>query len=195
MGARPLLLGSLALAVTGGFARDATPPAAETPGPDAPVATSAAAPGPVPRAAIERGGQVAYVSDGDTIGVRLGTTVRRIRLLGIDAPETKDPNRPVACFGPQASARAAMLLPRGTAVTVVTDPTQDRIDRYGRLLAYVFRNGETRPVNERLLADGAARVYVYRNRPFRRLPAFRLAEREAMSAGRGLWGACPRQDS
>ncbi len=152
-------------------------------------------PGRSPRAAIERGGQVAYVSDGDTIGVRLGTTVRRIRLLGIDAPETKDPNRPVACFGPQASARAAMLLPRGTAVTVVTDPTQDRIDRYGRLLAYVFRNGETRPVNERLLADGAARVYVYRNRPFRRLPAFRLAEREAMSAGRGLWGACPRQDS
>jgi micrococcal nuclease len=148
----------------------------------------------VGRGSIERG-RVAYVSDGDTIGVQLGTTVRRVRLLGIDAPETKDPHRTVACFGPQASARAAMLLPRRTPVTVVTDPTQDRHDRYGRLLAYVFLRGETRPVNERLLADGAARVYVYRNRAFRRLAAFRLAEREAMSAGRGLWGACPREDS
>jgi micrococcal nuclease len=191
MGARTLLLGSLALAVTGGCARDATPPAAETPGPDPPVARPPTAPTTTPRGSIERG-QVAYVSDGDTIGVRFGTTVRRVRLLGIDAPETKDPNRPVACFGPQASARAATLLPLGTAVTVVIDPTQDRVDRYGRLLAYVFRRAETRPVNERLLADGTARVYVYRNRPFRRLAAFRLAEREAMSAGRGLWGACQR---
>ncbi len=191
MGARTLLLGSLALAVTGGCARDTTPPAAETAGPDGSGATSPAATAPVPRGSIERG-QVAFVSDGDTIGLRLGTTVRRVRLLGIDAPETKDPNRPVACFGPEAAARATRLLPRRTTVTVVTDPTQDRVDRYGRLLAYVFRHGETRPVNERLLADGAARVYVYRSRPFRRLAAFRLAEREAMSAGRGLWGACPR---
>ena len=121
------------------------------------------------------------------------TTVRRVRLLGIDAPETKDPNRPVACFGPQASARARCCCRAATAVTVVTDPTQDRIDSYGRLLAYVFRRGRDPAGQRALLADGAARVYVYRNRPFRRLAAFRRAEREAMSAGRGLWGACPRQ--
>jgi micrococcal nuclease len=191
MGARTLILGSLALAVTGGCAQDATPPAPEPSGPDASGSASPATPVPVGRGSIERG-QVAYVSDGDTIGVRLGTTVRRVRLLGIDAPETKDPSRPVACFGPQASGRAAALLPRRTTVTVVTDPTQGRVDRYGRLLAYVFVRAETRPVNERLLADGAARVYVYRNRPFRRLAAFRLAEQQAKAIGRGLWGACPR---
>lgn len=156
-----------------------------------PVETSSPEGAPIQRGSIERG-RVAYISDGDTIGVRLETTVRRVRLLGIDAPETRDPNRPPACFGPEASARAALLLSRGMAVTLVTDPMQDRVDRYGRLLAYVFRRGETRPVNERLLADGAARVYIFRGRPFRRLAAFRRAEREAKSAGRGLWGACSR---
>jgi micrococcal nuclease len=131
------------------------------------------------------------VTDGDTIAVRVGGALWRVRLLGIDAPETKDPDAPVACWGAQATARAAALLPRRSEVTLVTDPTQDRVDRYGRLLAYVARPGESRSVNERLLADGAARVYVYRNRPFRRLAAFRAAEREAKAAGRGLWGACP----
>jgi len=85
-----------------------------------------------------------------------------------------------------------VLLPRGSTVTVVTDPTQDRVDRYGRLLGYVFRQRERVPVNQTLLERGAARVYVYRrNRPFRRLPAFRGAEARARAANLGLWNMCP----
>jgi len=196
---RPLLVASLALTLAAGCDEDRTGDVAQT---DrvAPVPTSAEppprrvptipTPEPRPKGAVERG-QVVYVSDGDTVGVRIDGEVRRIRLLGIDAPETKDPDEPVGCYGPQASARVRSLLPLGMTVTVVSDPTQDRVDRFGRPLAYVFRPRERRPVNERLLADGAARVYVYRrNRPFRRLGAFRKAEASARAARRGLWARC-----
>jgi micrococcal nuclease len=84
------------------------------------------------------------------------------------------------------------LLPRGTAATVVTDPTQDRIDKYHRLLAYVVTAGNPVSVNEQLVSEGAARVYVYRrSHPPRRLGKLRAAERQAKAAGRGLWSACP----
>ena len=53
------------------------------------------------------------VIDGDTIVVRLHGTDEKVRLLGIDTPETKDPRKPVQCFGEEASAHTAELLPRG----------------------------------------------------------------------------------
>jgi micrococcal nuclease len=160
---------------------------------DAPPVHPGQGPPPEPTRGEVLRGRIAYVSDGDTIGVRFASGgVVRVRLLGIDAPETKDPDRPVACYGPQASARASLLMPRGRSVTIVTDPTQDRIDTFGRLLAYVFATGDPVPFNEQLVSDGAARTYVYRrNRPPRRIGAFRDAERLAQAAKRGLWGACP----
>ena len=180
---RTLLTVMLALAATGcGTSLESVTPSGPATAPPAQ---------PRPRGEVLRG-PVVYVSDGDTIGVRLNGEVQRVRLLGIDAPETKDPDRPVQCYGPQASARAHVLMPRGASVTIVTDPTQDRIDKYGRLLAYVFRTGRPKPVNEQLITDGAARVYVYRrSRPPRRTADFRRAEAGARTANRGLWGACP----
>jgi micrococcal nuclease len=182
MAGRTVLAMSLALAATGcgTSSESVTPSEPATVGPT-----------PSPRGEVLRG-RVVYVSDGDTIGVRVGGVVQRIRLLGIDAPETKDPRKPVQCYGPQSSARAHVLMPRDTVMTIVTDPTQDRIDKYGRLLAYVFRTGESTPTNEQLVADGAARVYVYRrDRPPLRTADFRRAEATARAAKRGLWGACP----
>lgn len=137
-------------------------------------------------------GSVVYVSDGDTIGVQLAGVVTRIRLIGINAPESKDPNLTPQCYGPQAAALVRALLPRRTRVRVVTDPTQDRIDRYRRLLAYIQpeRGGVT--FNEAIVRAGAARVYVYRRKhPPRLLTRLRAAERDARAAGRGLWTACP----
>lgn len=132
-----------------------------------------------------------YVSDGDTVGVNLSGVVTRVRLIGIDAPESKDPNEPQGCYGPQAALIATRLLPRGRQVLVVTDPTQDRTDRFKRLLAYVIVPGDPVTLNEQLVLRGAARVYVYRrNRPPRRIAAFRRAEQQARDARRGLWGRC-----
>jgi len=73
---------------------------------------------------------------------------------------------------------------------VRTDPTQDREDRYGRLLAYVSVDGQAESVNERLLREGFARLDLRASRPFREAAAFRAAERDARAAGRGLWRAC-----
>src|SRR3954466_9762712 len=133
---------------------------------------------------------VTRVVDGDTIHVRnSGGRDVAVRLLGIDTPETHRPNTPVECGGPQASASMARIAPRGTRVTLATDPTQDRVDRYGRLLAYVFlRDG--RLVEDEQLRGGWATVYVFHGNPVERIGELRRREHEAESARRGVWSAC-----
>ena len=82
---------------------------------------------------------VLKIVDGDTIDIRDDNRGRlRVRLLGIDTPETKKPGYTVGCWGPEASnfAAATML---GQRVALVPDPTQDVTDRYGRTLAYLVR--------------------------------------------------------
>ena len=134
--------------------------------------------------------RVERVVDGDTLVARAGGERFRVRLLGIDTPESVAPDRPVECFGPEAARRAEQLLPPGTRVRLETDPTQDRVDDFGRLLAYVVPRAGGAPVNQRLVREGLAEVVVYRGREFRRLPAFAAAERAARGEGRGLWGRC-----
>jgi len=109
----------------------ATSPASDA----APLAPSAApdAPAPAIPAGLPRG-TVVHVVDGDTLDVDLAGTVERVRLIGIDTPETVKPNTPVECFGRDASAYAKYLLD-GQAVYIEDDPSQDSRDRYGRLLA------------------------------------------------------------
>src|SRR5947209_3542513 len=77
---------------------------------------------------------------------------QRVRLLGIDTPESVRPNTPVQCFALEASARTKALLPKGTAVSVMGDV--ERRDRYGRLLAYVFRHGDGLFINLELAREG-----------------------------------------
>jgi endonuclease YncB( thermonuclease family) len=133
--------------------------------------------------------RVDEVVDGDTLHVlTAGGERRTVRLIGIDTPETKKPDSPVECGGEAASSHMRRLAPPGRRVTLTADPTQDAVDRYGRLLAYVSTGGRT-TLQERQLAAGHAKVYVF-ERPFRRLRRFRAAERRARAAGRGAWSAC-----
>ncbi|MFN5604060.1 MAG: thermonuclease family protein, partial [Actinomycetes bacterium] len=80
---------------------------------------------------------VERVVDGDTIDVTIDGRGDTVRLIGIDTPETKKPDTPVECYGPEASARLAELLPPGTPVRLERDI--DSRDKFGRLLAYVHR--------------------------------------------------------
>jgi micrococcal nuclease len=138
----------------------------------------------------EKRGRVAAVVDGDTIKVATSSGgVIRVRLLGIDTPETHRPDTPVECGGPEATAAMTRVAGRGTSVRLETDPTQDRFDRYGRLLAYV-RLDDGRLVQDELLRSGWADVYVYRGRPAERIAAFRRDLASARVAGRGVWGRC-----
>lgn len=136
-------------------------------------------------------GTVSDVVDGDTVKVVARGFETTVRLVGIDTPETRRPGTPIQCFGPEATARTERLLPVGRAVRVVSDPTQDVRDRYGRFLGYVLtggRGGPTGSVNFALVASGHAKVYVYRGIRFRHAAPFFRAQHRARAAGRGLWG-------
>ncbi len=131
---------------------------------------------------------VERVVDGDTIVVGDG---ERVRLIGIDTPETKDPREPVGCFGREASRRTGELLPAGTPVRLEYDV--ERTDRYGRTLAYVYRASDGLFVNAALVRDGYAYAYTYPPDVAHSDELVAL-QREAREANRGLWGACPVGD-
>jgi micrococcal nuclease len=127
------------------------------------------------------------VVDGDTINVTVASGTERLRLLGIDTPETNHPTKPVECFGPEASERLRQLAPPGSELRLERD-TELR-DRYGRLLVYAFTT-DGRFVNETLVREGFARTLpINPNRAYRNVLA--SAESAAQSASSGLWGACP----
>ncbi len=95
------------------------------------------------------------------------------------------------CGGAEALADLAVRARRGTVVELETDPQQDRRDRFGRLLAYVRVPGTSGTLQEQLLADGWARVYVYdRARPFSRVEEFRAAADAARRDRAGVWDEC-----
>ena len=124
---------------------------------------------------------VARVIDGDTIALADGT---RVRLVQIDTPEKGD-----ECYGREASELTRRLLPPGTHVRIEKDPALDQEDRFGRKLAYVWKDDED--VNLTLVEEGAAGVWFFdgdRGRYASEL--LRTAER-ARADDKGLWGACP----
>ena len=130
---------------------------------------------------------VKNVVDGDTIDVRLGSRTETIRLLGIDTPETKHPTKPVECWGPEASAHTAELLPPGSDVWIERDA--EARDRYGRLLAYVHRGDDDLFVNMELVAGGWA-VPLSIEPNVAHQSSFAEAAMSAESADLGLWGRC-----
>ncbi|HVW32058.1 MAG TPA: thermonuclease family protein [Acidimicrobiia bacterium] len=128
--------------------------------------------------------RVTAVVDGDTVDVARAGRHERVRLLGVDTPETVDPHRPIGCFGPEASAYTHRRL-LGRTVRLGFD--RERRDRYGRLLAYLELDGHR--FNDELLEGGYARLLVI---PPNGLHGRVMLDEElgARAARRGLWGAC-----
>jgi micrococcal nuclease len=136
---------------------------------------------------VETTALVLKVVDGDTVDIVDDVRGRlRIRLLGIDTPETKKPGYTVGCWGPEASdfAKSTLL---GQRVAFITDPTQGMYDRYGRTLAYLDE-ADGWDYSVEAARAGAAHSYVYHNHPAVRADVIAAAEQEAKTAGRGLWG-------
>ena len=139
-------------------------------------------------ATLRQKARIIKVVDGDTVDVRLSTGAkRRVRMIGIDTPEVYGT---VECGGPGASRSLKKKLPKGTRVRLVSDPTQARKDRYGRLLRYVVKSSTGADMNKVQLSQGWARVYVYANDPFKRVAGYRKAQRSAKAHDRGIWGLC-----
>ncbi len=138
------------------------------------AAPASSAPGPFVR--------IQYVIDGDTVVLANG---EHVRLVQIDTPEVQSHE----CYGAQARALLRRLAPPGATVRIDRDPRLDDVDRYGRLLRYLFR-GPTN-LNLELVRQGAATVWLYGHERGRYADALLEAARTARSQHRGLWGACP----
>lgn len=127
---------------------------------------------------------VARVVDGDTFTIKLGSQTTKVRVIGIDTPESVDPRRPVQCFGKEASARASALL-SGKNVWLEVDPNQDTRDRFGRLLRFVWIDN-TIDFGLTMIRDGFALEYTY-DLPYRYQAQYRSAQVAAKETAAGLW--------
>src|ERR1700742_1126862 len=114
---------------------------------------------PGPHAEPASSGRVVRVVDGDTLRVRLGGREERVRYIGVDTPESVKPGTPVQCFAKAASAANKRLGP-GRAVKLVRDA--ETRDRYGRMLAYVYRASDGLFVNAELVRGGYAKPLAIR---------------------------------
>ncbi len=140
---------------------------------------------------------VSYVVDGDTFKVNIVDTNKEenagdskiitVRVLGINTPETVDPRKPVECYGSEASAEAKEIL-NGHKVKLVFNPGRELKDKYGRYLAYVYRD-DALFYNEFMIEKGYAREYTFGS-AYSMQKEFRDLETSAQKAKLGLWSKC-----
>lgn len=129
---------------------------------------------------------VTKVVDGDTIEVEGG---EKVRFLGVDTPETKDPRKPVQCFGKEASNKNKELV-EGKRVILEKDITDK--DKYDRLLRFVFlplEDGNRLFVNDYLIREGYAQVLTIPP-DVKYSEQFLEAQRQARQQKKGLWNRC-----
>jgi micrococcal nuclease len=136
-------------------------------------------------------GSVISITDGDTLRIRVAEVEERVRLIGIDTPEVYGRGGLRECFGKEASARLAELLPVGEEVRLEIDA--EPRDRYDRLLAYVYRASDDLHINLEMARTGyAAPLTVPPNVAF--ADRFVAAAADARGEGLGLWSACGGPD-
>ena len=125
---------------------------------------------------------ITSITDGDTIKLSDGTSVR---LLQIDTPELRGNE----CYATEAQKALAKLINRSGKISLTTDPNLDEVDRYGRLLRYLFIG--KRNINLEMVRIGAAAPYFYRSERGRYADKFLKAAQSARTNNLGLWSACP----
>ncbi|MBA3618005.1 MAG: thermonuclease family protein [Acidothermales bacterium] len=165
-------------------------PATQSPAPRPSTPLPPTTPPPPPVAAgLPAGdnGRVTDHIDGDTLDV----DGMPVRLIGVDTPETVAPGQPVECYGRKASAAIARLLPIDERVRMVYD--EERQDRYGRDLAYLYRLDDGLFVNVVLVRRGLATTLTIAPND-RHAGRFSKLERQAEQADRGLWSACTAEE-
>ena len=129
-------------------------------------------------------GTVVRVVDGDTLVAVIAGEETTVRLLNIDTPETKHPDLPVQCLGPEATEFLVERLPAGTEIELEYD--EERLDRYDRTLAGVYESGSL--VNAEIAAEDLG-VPVYFEPNDRFLPEVEEAAATAEAEGLGLFSA------
>ena len=142
---------------------------------------------PVEDFSNDRAYQVLRIIDGDTVEINYDGQAVSIRLIGVDTPETVHPSQPVEAYGREASSFTKNLL-LGESIYLRFD-TENQ-DRYGRLLAYLYRAPDGLFVNLEVARQGYGHAYT--QFPFKHMELFRHYENQARTAGKGLWGDAAR---
>ena len=139
--------------------------------------------------------RVTRVVDGDTVEVLLNDKKQKVRVIGINTPETVDPRRPVQCFGKEASNYAKEIL-TGQNVSLESDSTQADHDSYGRLLRYIWVDNDKTDFGQKMIANGYAYEYTY-DLPYKYQAEYKNAQNLAREEKRGLWNnsSCPHGSS
>lgn len=130
--------------------------------------------------------KVIEVYDGDTLAVDMSGTTEKVRMIGVDTPETHHPSKPVQCFGEKAHEYTKSLIGRDP-VRLEMDPTNSNRDRYNRLLRYVYLP-DGKLVNEEIVKAGYGFAYIAF--PFEKMEAFKALQKTAELEERGLWNEC-----
>ncbi len=130
--------------------------------------------------------EVVKFDDGDTIIVNMEGKEEKVRFIGVDTPETKDPRKPVQCFGKAASQFTKNLI-GAQRVRLEADPTNSNRDRYQRLLRYIYLPDGTL-VNKKIIEEGYG--FALTGFPFTKMEEFKAAQVSARENNRGLWNAC-----
>lgn len=132
---------------------------------------------------LDGSGRVTSITDGDTLRLEVGGQELRVRLIGVDTPEVYPE---VECFGPEAEQALSDLAPPGSTLGYAYD--RDERDQYDRELLYLF-TGDGTLINYELVAQGYGTAVLFEPND-RYWDDLRAAERDAQSAGLGLWGQC-----
>jgi endonuclease YncB( thermonuclease family) len=142
---------------------------------------------PIPTSALTPNATMLRVVDGDTVDVTIYGRRERVRLIGIDTPETNKQNTPVQCYGPEATTFTKSLLPTDTPLHLERDVVAR--DDYGRMLAYVYVVGDGSFVNMKLIRRGYARPLTIPPN-VAHAGEFVQAARFAEADDIGLWSRC-----
>ena len=127
---------------------------------------------------------VIRIVDGDTIVLSINEKNATVRLIGVDTPETVHPQKQVEVYGREASEFMKNLL-KGEQVTLEYEPGLSNLDKYGRLLAYVYRYPDGLFVNLEIVRQGYGHAYT--KYPFEHMESFRSYEKKARETTKGLW--------
>jgi micrococcal nuclease len=139
-----------------------------------------------PNIAVNKEGpyNVIKVIDGDTLDISIDNKTVKVRVIGLNTPETVDPRKPVECFGKQASAEALKVL-QNKKVYLESDDSQQNRDKYDRLLRYVWLENGTN-FSKYMIENGFGYEYTY-DIPYKYQEEFNQAQKTAETAKTGLW--------
>ena len=129
--------------------------------------------------------KVLRVVDGDAIHIDYNGKDEKVRFIGLDTPETKDPRKPIQCFGREATVKMTELA-ENKNVRLEFDKTQGERDKYGRILAFVYSK-DSKNLAYEMIRQGYGNEYTYNSNPYKYQNEFKEAARKAREENKGLW--------